>query len=62
MMEAVRTSETPVYFNETTRLCIPEGYDFQEYNVTGTGGVEVAGFTVWKLCIVMQPGALMSTT
>jgi hypothetical protein len=25
MMEAARTSETSVYFNETTRLNIPEG-------------------------------------
>jgi hypothetical protein len=25
MMEAVRTSETPVYFKETTRRCISEG-------------------------------------
>jgi hypothetical protein len=25
MMEAVRTSETSVYFNETTQHCIPEG-------------------------------------
>jgi hypothetical protein len=25
MMEAVRTSETPVYFDETTRQNIPEG-------------------------------------
>jgi hypothetical protein len=24
-MEAVRISETSVYFNETTRRCIPEG-------------------------------------
>jgi hypothetical protein len=26
MMEAVRTSETSVYFNETTQRCIQEGY------------------------------------
>jgi hypothetical protein len=26
MTEAVRTSETSVYFNETTRRCIPEGF------------------------------------
>jgi hypothetical protein len=26
MMEAVRTSATPVFFNETTQRCIPEGY------------------------------------
>jgi hypothetical protein len=26
MMEAVRTSETLVYFNETTRRYTPEGY------------------------------------
>jgi hypothetical protein len=25
MMEAVRTSETPIFFNETTRFYIPEG-------------------------------------
>jgi hypothetical protein len=25
MMEAVRTSETSIYFNETTRRYIPEG-------------------------------------
>jgi hypothetical protein len=25
MMEAARTSEMLVYFNETTRRCIPEG-------------------------------------
>jgi hypothetical protein len=27
MMEAVRTSETSVYYNETTRRYIPEGSD-----------------------------------
>jgi hypothetical protein len=26
MMETVRTSETSVYFNETTWRCIPEGF------------------------------------
>jgi hypothetical protein len=25
MMEAVYTSETPAFFNESTRRCIPEG-------------------------------------
>jgi hypothetical protein len=29
MMEAVRTSETSVYYNKTTRRSIPEGYHFQ---------------------------------
>jgi uncharacterized protein YeaC (DUF1315 family) len=29
MMEAVPTSEMPVYFNETTRRCISEGYHLQ---------------------------------
>jgi hypothetical protein len=27
MMEAVRISETSVYFNETTRRYVPEGYN-----------------------------------
>jgi len=27
-MEAVHTSETSVYFNETTRRSIPESYNF----------------------------------
>jgi hypothetical protein len=26
MMKAVHTSETSVYFNETTLRCVPEGY------------------------------------
>jgi hypothetical protein len=26
MMEAVRTSETSVFFNKTTQRCVPEGY------------------------------------
>jgi hypothetical protein len=29
MMEAVRTTETSLYFNETTRHCNPEGYHLQ---------------------------------
>jgi hypothetical protein len=29
MMEAVRTSETSVYFNKTIRRYIPEGYNLQ---------------------------------
>jgi hypothetical protein len=29
MMEAVRTSETPVYSNETTLRYIPQGYNLQ---------------------------------
>jgi hypothetical protein len=29
MTEAVRTSETSVYFNEATRRCIPEGCHHQ---------------------------------
>jgi hypothetical protein len=31
MMEAVRTSETSVYY-ESTRRCIPEGYHLQRFN------------------------------
>jgi hypothetical protein len=29
IMEAVRTSETQIYFNDTTRRCIPQGYYLQ---------------------------------
>jgi hypothetical protein len=31
LMMTVRTSETSVYFNETTRRCIPEGYDLHTW-------------------------------
>jgi hypothetical protein len=31
-MEAVRTSEMSVYFNETTRLYISEDYSFRKVN------------------------------
>jgi hypothetical protein len=33
MMEAVRTSEMLVYFNETTRHYIPEGYLSSSYSL-----------------------------
>jgi hypothetical protein len=32
VMEAVRTSETSVYFNETTRRYISEGYPVYKWN------------------------------
>jgi hypothetical protein len=34
-MEAVRTSETSVYFNETTRGYIPEGFDLPAIFIGG---------------------------
>jgi hypothetical protein len=34
VMEAVRTPETSIYFNETTRRYVPEGSDIQNtYNL-----------------------------
>jgi hypothetical protein len=35
MMEAVCTSETSVYYNETTRRSIPEGYHLHSNETSG---------------------------
>jgi hypothetical protein len=57
MMKAVRTSETSVYFKETTRRCITEGYHLHNklcspFNTTTVVGV------LTELCsrVVRDPG------
>jgi hypothetical protein len=41
-MEAVRTSETSVYFNETTRRYFPEGCHLHIYSVLDNTNVYVS--------------------
>jgi hypothetical protein len=40
MTEAVRTSETSVYYNETTRRYIPAGYELSIYDAHGPYVIE----------------------
>jgi hypothetical protein len=53
MMEAIRTSETPVYFNKTTRRYIPEGCHLCMYSGTADGPVETKVTTSRTLSIVV---------
>jgi hypothetical protein len=49
-MEAVRTSETSVYSNESTRHYIPEGCHFRYVIVTG---VDVLSYVVPATSFIM---------
>jgi hypothetical protein len=55
MMAAVRTSETSVYFNETTSPYSPEGYNLQRgkrLKISGSHGGEYEDYSLMgKSCV-----------